>query len=135
MLKIDRIAQIAIRVHNVDRAVAFYRDILELRFLFRAGNLAFFDCGGVRILLDKPDDAEFDHPSSVIYFNVADIDAAVKRVKAGGGQLLEGPIEVPDGSWIVRCMDPQGAIFALVGKRRYKAMVFFEPLASRDSSR
>jgi len=51
------------------------------------------------------------------YFNVDNIDAAVKRVKAASGQVLRGPTEVPDGNWIVQCADPQGAIFALVGRR------------------
>ena len=53
------------------------------------------------------------------YFNVSDIDAAVKRVKAGSGQLLSGPMEVPGGSWIAQCADPQGAMFALVGHRGF----------------
>ena len=57
-------------------------------------------------------------PYWLYYFNVEDIDAAVARVKSCGGQILEGPIEVPEGSWIIRCIDPQGAIFALQGKRR-----------------
>jgi uncharacterized protein len=71
-------------------------------------------------------------PSWIHYFNVADIDTAVKRVKNGGGQVLEGPIEVPGGNWILQCLDPQGALFALVGKRRYKAIVRLAPAASRD---
>jgi predicted enzyme related to lactoylglutathione lyase len=53
------------------------------------------------------------------YFNVGDIDAAVKRVRVAGGQLLSGPMEVPDGNWIVQCADPQGAIFALAGRRGF----------------
>lgn len=73
-------------------------------------------------------------PSWVYYFNVGDIDAAAKRVKLGGGQVLEGPIEVPGGSWILQCLDPQNAIFALVGKRRFKAIGRFAPAASRDPS-
>jgi len=63
-----RIGQIAINAHDVDRATAFYRDVLGLPHLFRAGQLSFFDCGGVRLMLDKPEKAEFDHPSSIIYF-------------------------------------------------------------------
>jgi len=51
------------------------------------------------------------------YFNIDDIDAATARVKTGGGQLFEGPIEVPGGSWIARYIDPQGALFALQGQR------------------
>lgn len=65
-------------------------------------------------------------PFWLYYFNIGDIDAAAKHVKDGGGQILYGPVEVPDNNWIIRCTDPQGAIFALVGKRRYKAMVFFK---------
>jgi uncharacterized protein len=51
------------------------------------------------------------------YFNVGDIDGAVQRVRAGGGQVLGGPAEVPDGTWIAQCADPQGAMFALAGRR------------------
>ena len=51
------------------------------------------------------------------YFNVDDLDAAMARVKAGGGRVYEGPLELPDGTWIARCLDPQGATFALEGLR------------------
>ena len=56
-------------------------------------------------------------PYWLYYFNAGDIDAAIMRVKTGGGRLFEGPFEVPDGNWIARCLDPQGAIFAVQGKR------------------
>jgi predicted enzyme related to lactoylglutathione lyase len=56
-------------------------------------------------------------PYWLFYFNVDDIDAATERVRRGGGQVFEGPFVVPEGSWIARCIDPQGAIFALQGKR------------------
>jgi predicted enzyme related to lactoylglutathione lyase len=56
-------------------------------------------------------------PYWLYYFNVDDVDAASERVKTAGGQIFEGPIEVPGGSWIARCIDPQGAIFALQGMR------------------
>jgi predicted enzyme related to lactoylglutathione lyase len=58
-------------------------------------------------------------PSWLYYFNVDDIDAAAQRVNAGGGWVLQGPIELPD-CWIVRCADPQGALFALQGARGQK---------------
>ncbi len=51
------------------------------------------------------------------YFNVADFDAAVERVKTFGGEIVTGPMEVPGGSWIIHARDPQGALFALVGQR------------------
>ncbi|WP_210496664.1 VOC family protein [Microvirga antarctica] len=56
-------------------------------------------------------------PFWLYYFNTPDIDAAMKRVVAGGGQVLNGPHEVPGGAWIIQCADPQGAMFAMVGGR------------------
>jgi hypothetical protein len=56
-------------------------------------------------------------PFWLYYFSVGDIGAAAKRVRAGGGQIFVGPVELPDGSWIARCTDPQGAMFALQGKQ------------------
>jgi predicted enzyme related to lactoylglutathione lyase len=56
-------------------------------------------------------------PFWLYYFNVDDIGAAAKRVNNGGGRLLQGPIELSDGCWIARCVDPQGALFALQGVR------------------
>ena len=57
-------------------------------------------------------------PFWLFYFNVDNIDAGAKRVTDRGGQILFGPVEVPGGSWIVQCRDPQGAMFALLGPRR-----------------
>jgi uncharacterized protein len=71
-------------------------------------------------------------PFWLYYFNIDDVDAAAKRVRVAGGQILDGPVEVPSGSWIVHCADPQGAIFALLGKRSYKAMVTIKPYAKRE---
>jgi hypothetical protein len=56
-------------------------------------------------------------PFWLFYFNVGDIDAAAGRVEAAGGQVFDGPLELPGGGWIARCRDPQGAAFALQGKR------------------
>jgi uncharacterized protein len=56
-------------------------------------------------------------PFWLYYFNVDDVDAAAARVTAGGGQVFEGPYELPDGSWIARCRDPQGTAFAIQGNR------------------
>jgi uncharacterized protein len=57
------------------------------------------------------------HPSWLYYFNVAGIDAAQQRVEKGGGKVLMGPQEVPGGSFILQCLDPQNVAFALVGPR------------------
>jgi len=80
-MKIQRIGQISLRAHDTDRAIAFYRDTLGLTFLFRAGNLAFFDCGGVRLMLDKPEDPQFDHPGSILYFFVEDIQTSFAELR------------------------------------------------------
>lgn len=57
-------------------------------------------------------------PLWLFYFSVADIDVARDKVEAGGGTVLQGPMEVPGGAWIIQALDPQGAMFALVGWRR-----------------
>jgi predicted enzyme related to lactoylglutathione lyase len=61
-------------------------------------------------------------PFWLFYFNVDDIDAGAERVKSGGGEIVEGPLELPDGSWFARCSDAQGAVFALQGKRSRNAV-------------
>lgn len=71
------------------------------------------DIGG---MMTKP--AAMPSAAWNFYFNVEAIDAADLRVKAAGGQVLNGPMEVPGGQWIVQCLDPQGAMFALVAPGR-----------------
>lgn len=67
-------------------------------------------------MMDKP--ATMPMPAWLFYFNVEAIDAGTERVLAHGGQVINGPMEVPGGSWIVQCVDPQGAMFALVAPVR-----------------
>jgi catechol 2,3-dioxygenase-like lactoylglutathione lyase family enzyme len=89
---ISRVVQIAINVHDLDRATAFYRDKVGLSLLFTAGKLAIFDCGGVRLMLDIAEKPEFDHPSSILYFAVPDIAAAHQEPgNAGQWSALRGP--------------------------------------------
>jgi uncharacterized glyoxalase superfamily protein PhnB len=71
-------------------------------------------------------------PFWLYYFNVGDIDAAVERVKAGGGKILEGPVEAPGDKRIARCTDPQGAMFALTGASRSKTIGYFGAAAADD---
>ena len=86
---LSAIEQIAINVSDIDRAVEFYRDKLGMKFLFSAPpSLAFFDCGGIRLMLSPPARPEFDHPSSIIYFNVDDIQQAHATL-AGRGVIFE----------------------------------------------
>ena len=68
---ISRLGQVQIGTHDVERAADFYENVLGLKLLFKAPpGLAFFDCGGVRLMLDRPEKPEFDHPSSILYFAV-----------------------------------------------------------------
>jgi methylmalonyl-CoA/ethylmalonyl-CoA epimerase len=72
---------IALPVTDVDRAEAFYRTALGLRFLDRFGDLTFFDCAGVRLMLEKTHDPATAPRSSVIYFRCADIALAVRELR------------------------------------------------------
>jgi uncharacterized protein len=72
-------------------------------------------------------------PFWLYYFDVPDIDVAAERIKAGGGEIVEGPGAVP-GGWILRATDPQGAVFALMGARASRAVGYFERTAPRDPS-
>jgi methylmalonyl-CoA/ethylmalonyl-CoA epimerase len=79
-----QIGQIAVNVHDVVRAAAFYRDQLGIPHLFTTGPMAFFDCGGIRLMLAVPEKPELAQPSSVLYFKVSDIDAAFEGLSARG---------------------------------------------------
>ena len=82
------------------------------------GKYRIFARDGVQIggMMDKPENVPVSNWT--FYFNVDGLDAAVERVKANGGQVLMGPMEVPGGSWIIQGRDPQGAHFALVSAKR-----------------
>jgi uncharacterized protein len=72
------------------------------------------DIGG---MMNKPPEMANVPPNWQIYFRVPDVHAAAERIKANGGQILNGPMEVPDGDWIVNAVDPQGAAFGLHAKK------------------
>jgi predicted enzyme related to lactoylglutathione lyase len=108
---------------DCEKAWAFYSELFGWQKakanISSVGTYQQFSAGGQTIggMMTKPPTV----PVScwLYYFNVGDIDAAVKRVKVGGGQVLSGPTQVPDGNWIAQCADPQGAIFALAGHRGF----------------
>ena len=90
MTQLSAIGQIAMAVKELPRAVAFYRDRLGMRFLFQAPpGLAFFDCGGVRLMIEVPPDKEFDHPGSVLNIKVDNIDSANAYQKGRGVDLRD----------------------------------------------
>jgi len=119
---IERLGQVAIRVHDIERATKFYRDLLGLPHLFSAGKLAFFNCGGVRLMLDTPEKPEFDHPSSILYFAVPDINAAHRQMREGGVRFEDEPhmiARMPDHDlWMTFFRDSEDNLLALMSEVR-----------------
>jgi len=116
---LSAIEQIAINAHDIDRAVNFYRDKLGMKHLFSVPpNLAFFDCDGIRLMLSLPARPEFDHPSSIIYFRVDDIQQAYRTLSERGVIFEETPAFVADmGSynlWIGAFRDSENNLLALM---------------------
>ena len=119
-VSLSRIGQIGIVVHDVERATAFYRDVLGMRFLFAFPGLAFFDCDGVRLMLSKPEKAEFDHPSSILYFRVTDIQQAAASLRARDVRFDDEPhliARMPDHDlWMTFFRDLDGNPLALMSE-------------------
>jgi methylmalonyl-CoA/ethylmalonyl-CoA epimerase len=119
-LSLSRIGQIAIVVKDVERATAFYRDTLGMRFLFAFPGLAFFDCDGVRIMLSPAEKKEFDHPSSILYFRVADIQGAYQTLRERNVSFEDEPhvvARMPDHDlWMCFFRDPDDNVFALMAE-------------------
>lgn len=116
------IGQISMRATDLPRAVAFYRDVLGVRHLFDAPpELSFFDCGGVRLMLSKPEQ-EFDHPGSVLYFRVDDIHAAHRILSGRGVEFIDAPhliARLPDHElWMTFLHDSEGNTLALMSEVR-----------------
>ncbi|MFN0151074.1 MAG: VOC family protein [bacterium] len=115
---LDRIGQIAINVHDVARATAFYRDTLGMRHLFDASKMAFFDCGGVRLMLSEPSSPEFDHAGSILYYKVADIDRTYHVLAERGVVFEQKPhlvakLESHD-LWLAFFRDPDNNLLGLM---------------------
>ena len=118
---LSQIGQIAIPVTDLDRSVPFYRDILGMKFLFQFPGLAFFDNGGVRLLLDSPPDSEaLTKHSSIIYYKVADIQATHATLVERGVEFTDGPHLVAKMSdhdlWMAFFKDPDENILALMSE-------------------
>jgi uncharacterized protein len=98
------------------------------------GTYQLLSIGGETIggILNKPPGAP--SPLWLHYFNVSDIDAAVKRATAAGGQVLYGPTAAPGDKWVVQCMDPQGALFALTGTRKAGPVGYFKRAEEGEAS-
>ncbi len=120
---LSRIGQIAIPVGDIDRAVAFYQGTLGMRLLFRAPpGLAFFDCAGVRLMLDAPAGALADRRSSVLYYKVDDLEEAYATLVERGVKFETPPhriAKLPDHElWMAFLRDPDANLLALMSEVR-----------------
>jgi methylmalonyl-CoA/ethylmalonyl-CoA epimerase len=125
MTKIQNIGQIAIPVKDLESAIIFYRDTLGLEFLFQAPpGLAFFLCGEVRLMLEESPKEKADQYSSVIYFNVADIQSAFRELSTKGVDIVNEPhmiAKMPDHElWMVFFHDPSENLLALMSEAPLK---------------
>jgi methylmalonyl-CoA/ethylmalonyl-CoA epimerase len=115
---LNRIGQIALSVQDVDKAEAFYRDVLGLRQLYRFGDLTFFDCSGVRLLIEQSETPQSSTQTSAIYFSCTDIALGVRELELRGVRFtgrphLIAPMEDHD-LWMAFFEDPDGHTLALM---------------------
>jgi methylmalonyl-CoA/ethylmalonyl-CoA epimerase len=118
-----RIGQIAIPVTDLDRAVRFYGDALGLRLLFRAPpGLAFFECGGVRLMLSRPEGPDAPRQAGIVYYVVADLDATYRALSGRRVGFLDAPhcvARLPDHElWMAFCRDSEQNLLALMSEVR-----------------
>jgi len=119
---VSTIGQIHVSVSDIDRSVAFYRDVLGARFLFQVPQqaMAFFDMGGVRLYLGKPESPDF-RSSPILYFTVDDVDEAHRELRRRGVEFLDEPhvVNRTESSelWMAFFRDPDGTNLALMEDR------------------
>ena len=119
---ISRLGQVALTVSDLERAVGFYRDSLELPFLFQFPGMAFFNCDGVRLMLATPEGGQGMRENSVLYFKVADIHAEAQRLVAHGVKFEGEPhlvAKLADHDlWMAFFRDPDSNLLALMSEVR-----------------
>jgi predicted enzyme related to lactoylglutathione lyase len=119
-VEINSIGQVAIVVKGLDRAVDFYRHKLGLPFLFRASNMAFFDCGGIRLMLSEPEDENARGENSILYFRVGDIEGAFQALVDRGVEFLARPHKITKMEdhdlWMAFFEDSEGNTMALMSE-------------------
>ena len=118
---LSTLGQISLNVKDLGRAVAFWRDTLGARFLFQAPpSLAFFDLGGVRLMLSPPEGPEHDHAGSVLYFKVDDIGAAHAELAGRGVAFDDEPHLIADMGayelWMTFFRDSEGNLLSLMAE-------------------
>jgi predicted enzyme related to lactoylglutathione lyase len=122
-VSLGKIGQISVNVHDLDRAIAFYKDILGVRHIFSVPpQMAFFDCDGIRLMLAKPERPDLDHPSSILYFKVQDIEQTHKVLEERGVHfetkpMLVAPMAAHD-LWLAEFRDSENNVLALMCEKQ-----------------
>ena len=121
--QLDEIGQIAITVQDVDRATAFYRDVLGLEHLFSAPpRMSFFSCGGIRLMLGEAEGEDSAQNASILYYRVSDIDEAFRTLTERGAVVEREPQAVhrteDSELWLAFLRDSEDNLFALMGEVR-----------------
>ncbi len=119
---LSQIGQIAITVRDLPKAVQFYRDTLGMKLLFEVPRMAFFDCGGVRLMLGEPEKPEFDHPSSILYYKVDDLQGMYETLRSRGVKFESDPhliTKMPDHElWMAFFRDCENNFLGLMSEVR-----------------
>ena len=118
-ISLGKIGQISVNVHDLAGATAFYKDILGMKHLFSVPpKMAFFDCGGVRLMLAIPERPDLDHPSSILYFKVEDIEQAYEVFASRGVHFETKPVLVAPMAthdlWLAEFRDSEKNVLALM---------------------
>ena len=117
-LDLSRVGQVAISVSDVNRAEAFYEAALGLRKLYRFGDLVFFDCAGLRLMVGKAEDPADVARASTLYFRCADIALAVAELKRRGVEFVDAPHLIAPMQdhdlWMAFFSDPDDHLMALM---------------------
>jgi len=123
-LGLSEIGQIAITVHDLKQATAFYRDVLGIKLLFEVPNMSFFACGSVRLMLSVAEKPELAHPASILYFKVQDLQAAHHALVSRGVRFEDKPhlvARMPDHElWMTFFRDMDNNLFGLMSEVRTK---------------
>jgi len=114
------LGQLSMNAKDLPRATAFYRDTLGVPFLFEVPKMAFFDLDGVRLMVATPETPEYDHPGSILYFKVPDIQEAQATLAKRGVAFDTDPhliAEMPDHQlWMSFFKDSEGNQLALMAE-------------------
>jgi predicted enzyme related to lactoylglutathione lyase len=122
MAELTGVMQLAIPVANIERATAFYRDTLGFHLLMNAPNMAFLDCGGIRLYLDANPGVLEAGKNSLIYFRAQNIDRAHSTFKASGVTIFQPPqiiASLPDRDvWLMWIRDSESNLLGVMEERQ-----------------